>query len=522
MKNRKQQQRRFDLQNEAAARKIKASLGKYKPESEQAMMDRLMPRSSSSGSSSSSSSRTAGPSSSSTAAPLRPSTISSAPNENSTSLLSSMAARLTALEKSHRKLRSELVAKDREVLSWKAKYQTLARATEEDGLTAAEQILGLEQSNTQLRRQVHEMESFLQDYGLVWVGQEQQQPGADAVAREETAASIGARIDFGLFFTRLKELNIIAGEGKAKIHTEGRAARFDFGEKVPLSVYRDGIFFRRGPFRPYSDRETQRFVSDVLDGYFPPEFKDEYPDGIIFDVKDCSSVQYADAINGSQANAGGERFKAFGGEGQKIGAPSTQTAAMSREEFLRRLPERSVSKGRVVSIREEISAKLGEGMASGDYGDTSGRGQNDGNGGAHVIGTAVPHSLSLVGDDEFQLGSIPEATSPNPDPLGVTLAETPALSMLKRSATRGELSADRDVTTLRIKLPGNGASLLAKMFFDDTVGDLRKHVAKHVNTQDFELRAAFPSRTFRDDALTLRDAGLVPNAKMFISLQKRK
>jgi len=194
------------------------------------------------------------------------------------------------------------------------------------------------------------------------------------------------------------------------------------------------------------------------------------------------------------------------------------------------LPERSVSNGRVVSIRDEISSKLVDGAVNVGHHATSGGGtrsggnvdENGGNSGAHVIGTAVPHSLSQVGGGAFQLGSIPEATSPNADALGVTLAETPALSMLKRSATRGELSADRDVTTLRIKLPGSGASLLAKMYFDDTVGDLRQQVAKHVNTQDFEMRAAFPTRTFRDDTLTLRDAGLVPNAKLFISLQKRK
>ena len=60
------------------------------------------------------------------------------------------------------------------------------------------------------------------------------------------------------------------------------------------------------------------------------------------------------------------------------------------------------------------------------------------------------------------------------------------------------------------------------MYFDDTVGDLRKLAAKHVDVCDFELRAAFPSRTFRDDTLTLRDVGLVPNAKMFISVAQHK
>ena len=511
VESRKHQQRRFDAQNQAAAAKIKASLGVYKAETEQDMMDRLMPTrvdSASSYKSVSISTKARLPSKQPSSI-LASSSSSSAnyPNENG-SLITSMASRLSTLEKSHRKLRSELVAKDREVLSWKAKYEALVRATQEEGLTAAEEIMGLDRANAQLRKQVHEMESFLQDYGLVWVGQ-----GSEQATDEVSAATIGSRIDFGLLFTRFKELNALAGEGRPKIHTDGRAARFDFGDKIPLTVYRDGIFIKRGPFRPYSDHETQRFVSDVLDGYFPPEFKEEHPDGIIFDVKDYSKTTYEEARNGSRNSsaAADSNFRAFSGQGQKIGS-TDQMKPMSRDEFLSRLPERSISKGRVVSIRDEISSKLSSSW---------GQEEKSNLGNQHIIGSAAPHSLSMIGGGDIQLESIPESLSPN-DQLSVTLAETPALSMLKESATRGELSVDRDVTTLRIKLPGNGASLIAKMYFDDTVGDLRKHVAKHVNSTEFDIKAAFPTRTFDDDSVSLRDAGLVPNAKMHISIPTRK
>ena len=36
---------------------------------------------------------------------------------------------------------------------------------------------------------------------------------------------------------------------------------------------------QRGPFREYELDLTRRFLSDVMDGYFPIEFKEEYPDG---------------------------------------------------------------------------------------------------------------------------------------------------------------------------------------------------------------------------------------------------
>ncbi len=410
-----------------------------------------------------------------------------------------MAGRLAALETSHRKLRSELVAKDREVLSWKQKYQALARAEdEEDGVSLPDQLQAVQAANRMLRNQVHEMESFLQDYGLIWVGNDENKapPGS------QSPAAVGERIDFGLLFARLRELNELAGDGRAKITTEGRAARFDFADKIPLAVYKDGLLIRRGPFRPFSDDATRRFVSDVLDGYFPPEFKDTHPDGIVFNVKDCSGSLFGEGGGSSRApssssSCSSDGFKAFGGAGQKIGGSANQTAPMSREEFLRRLPERIVSNGRVVNIRDDISSKLTNGSVGG---------------GCSRIGEEGEEEEGEGGDTSGR-----PRTPPADGSGGVTIAQTPALSMLKRSATRGELHADREVTTLRIKVPGrSNGSLLVKMYFDDTVGDLRRHVAQHTNLQSFDLRAAFPTRTFRDDDMSLRDAGLVPNAALMV------
>jgi hypothetical protein len=103
----------------------------------------------------------------------------------------------------------------------------------------------------------------------------------------------------------------------------------------------------------------------------------------------------------------------------------------------------------------------------------------------------------------------------------VKIGSTPALSMLKRSATRGELHADDEVTTLRIKTL-EGGSLLLKMYFSDTIGDLRAHVAQNMATTttkdqlEFDLRASYPPRIFRDNDMTLLEAGLTPNAALLV------
>ena len=54
---------------------------------------------------------------------------------------------------------------------------------------------------------------------------------------------------------------------------------------MQLTLYANGILMFRGPFRPYSDLETQNCMLDLLDGYFPTELQNRYPDGVPFDVR---------------------------------------------------------------------------------------------------------------------------------------------------------------------------------------------------------------------------------------------
>ena len=85
---------------------------------------------------------------------------------------------------------------------------------------------------------------------------------------------------------------------------------------VHLSIYRDGIIVdleghaeclsvgnaqaaaARGAktavvrFRPYSDQATEAFMQDLLDGYFPSEFKARFPDGVEIKVRDESDLMY--------------------------------------------------------------------------------------------------------------------------------------------------------------------------------------------------------------------------------------
>ena len=69
---------------------------------------------------------------------------------------------------------------------------------------------------------------------------------------------------------------------------EGKSLRYHFPfnklrwkniEPLPLTIYRNGIFLMKGPFRPFGNPTTEQFINDILDGYFPYELKEKYPEG---------------------------------------------------------------------------------------------------------------------------------------------------------------------------------------------------------------------------------------------------
>ena len=148
------------------------------------------------------------------------------------------------------------------------------------------------------------METFLAEYGMVWVGEESndnssvyldeddekqtddqtpvpsdampQNPGAvwrqdTSLNRDDTTTSV--QIDFDLLVENIQDLNVLAGDGTKPIRKTSDGARFEVQEDVQLTIYANGILMFDGPFRPYTDPATQLWVKDILDGYFPSELQ---------------------------------------------------------------------------------------------------------------------------------------------------------------------------------------------------------------------------------------------------------
>lgn len=55
-------------------------------------------------------------------------------------------------------------------------------------------------------------------------------------------------------------------------------------DAVPLTLYANGIVMFAGPFRPLSEATTQECLQDIMDGFFPAELQNRFPDGVPFSV----------------------------------------------------------------------------------------------------------------------------------------------------------------------------------------------------------------------------------------------
>ncbi|XP_072890400.1 UBX domain-containing protein 11 isoform X2 [Hemitrygon akajei] len=410
-------------------------------------------------------------------------------------LMSIMTKRLTKMEQRVRSQAQEINRKNQQIAMLEEKLSALQLSNK----TTDESKRQLEvEKYLQLQNQVWEMEKFLNDYGMIWVGTKKEatsnvhlkekleppeNPDASGQVLYPGDATIDSfQMDFDLVLQNLKDLNILAGEGEAAVEHVTGGARLKRPDPIPLTLFRNGIVLFNGPFRSFSQPLTQQCMQDIMDGYFPSELQSRYPNGIPIKVTDRRDEIYRDR----------RRYVEFPGVGQKVDGhhdhkssnqqvfefvtePSEVSGQkQSVERFLNKLPKTVIRAGRVFDIQEEIRALL-----------------------------QVP----------------PKAADER-----VTLIETPCLQALKERLEfrEGTLPASRNVSTLRIRSENGEKTYIIKMFFSETIGDLRAHLDQSRGEQqsDYDIISTFPQKVYSDQSKTLMEYGLVPNAALILRPQR--
>merc|ERR1711892_1038311 len=122
----------------------------------------------------------------------------------------------------------------------------------------------LEHENEQLRRQIHEMETFLADYGLIWVGGDDND---DNEGNEDEYDGIES-IDWAKIIANLQELNDLAEADDDKVVAStvrskfGQLTRRQKTPHITIVLYQDGILLGRGPFRPLD--QCDLLIQDLI------------------------------------------------------------------------------------------------------------------------------------------------------------------------------------------------------------------------------------------------------------------
>ena len=217
-------------------------------------------------------------------------------------------------------------------------------------LTSPEQaslFQNLEAENSSLRSKVSEMESFLSDYGLKWVGNSpegnldvhslmQDLPKSDPLYKY----NLPNEIDVAVIERRIQELNIIAEKDAARWVAEGAVHRFKAPESVCVTFFKNGLVMQGFPFHPYSSNSAQSILSDILDGYFPYDLKKKFPEGVPLRSVDKTT----------------EMFKA---SAALTGVNDPSLGLLNKEQFLAQLPESVIRGGEIITVRDDIAMVFG-------------------------------------------------------------------------------------------------------------------------------------------------------------------
>nr|XP_019569517.1 PREDICTED: UBX domain-containing protein 11 isoform X1 [Rhinolophus sinicus]XP_019569524.1 PREDICTED: UBX domain-containing protein 11 isoform X1 [Rhinolophus sinicus]XP_019569528.1 PREDICTED: UBX domain-containing protein 11 isoform X1 [Rhinolophus sinicus] len=394
-------------------------------------------------------------------------------------LMATMTKKVRDLEQQVKTQTDEMLSKDRKIQALEELVETLQ---EQEGQTSLQRQEELEMMCMQLQQQVGEMERFLGDYGLQWVGEpmDQEDPVDSTDSKDGRRDWMTARkfwkpgdslvppeVDFDRLLASLKDLSELVVDSDAQVTPEPSGTRFHVLEPIPLKLYRNGIMMFDGPFRPFHDPSTQRCLRDILDGFFPSELQRLYPDGVPFKVSDLRNQVYPE--NG---------LNPFPGEGRVVGQQRIHKLSVGKEypgsrviaeKFLNRLPKFVIRQGEVIDVRGPIRDTL----------------QN---------------------------------CCPWPDRIQEIVVETPALAAERQRSQESPESPAPPLSTLRIKSENGEQAFLLPMRPEDTIGDVRSLLAqaRAVDANTFEIFSPFPPTVYHDDALTLQAAGLVPNAALLL------
>ncbi|CAM44323.2 conserved hypothetical protein [Leishmania braziliensis MHOM/BR/75/M2904] len=297
---------------------------------------------------------------------------------------------------------------------------------------------------------------------------------------------------------------------------EGNQAGIRERDAVRVVVYKNGICVNQGPFRPYGWALCDAFLDDLIEGFYPYEFKERYPDGFPIEVVDrtsetCETHRIGAAhgsgvaslenagplfpkeggrrLGGARPNSGRNPHRVHTLDEQK---KNIDYAPVSAEEFLKKVPAQTMTAGgQLVSVRNDVAALMGVAATSSS---------------ASQVSRTIKHVSAA------EVAYCQKVTQQQRSASLVNAATVATSSMFV-----GNLIA------VLIRLP-NGQKIKLHMAPEDTVAALRKEfvaAAPNFQTVRYELYQAFPlKQEWNDHQLTFASLGVKKSCTLMVKLIK--
>jgi hypothetical protein len=339
--------------------------------------------------------------------------------------------------------------------------------------------------------------------------------------------------DYEKFLTKCEHLTATVGfvgvstSGKNQA-TTGATASLKHRDVVRIVVFADGITVHGGAFRPYGWALCDAFIQDILDGFFPYEYRDRYPDGFPIEVVDRRGEAFlaaATEARAQQARQGAGPYKNIatlvGGRvlgGAAVG-DGLAGATVSRADLLKRLPQQHITPtGKIVDVRAGVAAFLAGPTGAAPAPPPPPRTHYDAGAGTTRVPTAAGEAYDVKNGVSIGV------------PVGASAVQSAAPSAA--AATAG-----RAMAHLQVRFP-DGQRMQLRLYVDETVGALRAAVCKAlqdhphlahalfgasgdaVKSWEFQLTSVLPRHTWvaADDLKSLTAAGLAPSANLFVNV----
>ncbi|KAK3515646.1 hypothetical protein QTP70_026416 [Hemibagrus guttatus] len=366
-------------------------------------------------------------------------------------LMSSMMQKLDQLERKVTSQALDIEKKKRRIADLEEKLEKAGREQEDDE--------DLDRKCRRLQQQVWEMEVRR----------------SSEVRRVTERASLvrSFSVNFDLVLQNIRDLNVLVGEGGTHITFVPGGAKLTQQPAVDLQLYRNGMVMSHGPFTAYTEPQTQRFLQDLMDGFFPSELRDRFPHGVLFQVDDRREEEFRTEFPGKGHTVGGSeqevmRYREETSE-TFLSHSREPDRKLSMQQFLNKLPECVVKAGNVINIRSSLKH----------------------------------HLQGCDGAESCVFSAI----------------DTPALQTLRE---RPECDEVCEISSLRVKSEDGEKTFILKMFFSETIGDLRQYLDAHRGFSEppYDIISAFPQQCYHsNDNQTLLQCGLTPNAALLLRLR---